>query len=147
MFLSDHSLGNAINSVDASQRPKAPLDQTAEFEKWNCGNNTKLNSNFYVKEIQIPENCSIPLSIAFDEKDKKVWFIGTRNGTLFEYNPFNHTFNSYKIPIWFPRDLPVGNSWSWDMKIDNSGKNVWFTDEKLNSIWRFDKNDKGEVTI
>ncbi|HSA75446.1 MAG TPA: hypothetical protein VLE21_04590 [Candidatus Nitrosocosmicus sp.] len=140
--MTDHSLGDIVDFSDASQMTKPPSNQIAEFEKWNCGNNTEINSNFYVKEIKIPENCSIPISIAFDEKDNKVWFIGTKNGTLFEYNPLNQTFNSYKIPIWFSRDLPIGNSWSWDLTLDNSGNNIWFTDEKLNSIWRFDKNSK-----
>lgn len=142
MFLENYSLKDIVDFADALQMPKAALSQIAEFEKWNCGNNTKLNSNFYVKEIEIPEKCSIPLSIAFDEKDNKVWFIGTRNGTLFEYNPINQKFISYKVPVWFSRDLPIGNSWSWDMKLDNSQSSVWFTDEKLNSIWRFDKNNK-----
>ncbi len=131
-----------VQFVEASSASKTSLDQISVFEKWNCGNNTKLNFNAYIKEIGIPENCSMPISIAFDEKDDKVWFIGTRNGTLFEYNLSNQTFNSYVIPVWFSRGLPLGNSWSWDMKIDNSGNSVWFTDEKLNSLWRFDKIQK-----
>ena len=142
MLLADHNLGDILDFAAASQTTNPLPNQITEFEKWNCGNNSEINSNFYVKEIKIPENCSIPISIAFDEKDKKVWFIGTKNGTLFEFNPSNETFNSYKIPIWFSRDLPIGNSWSWDLTLDNSGNNVWFTDEKLNSIWRFDKNNK-----
>lgn len=141
-FLTHHGSHVTINFADATLVSRQSLDQIAEFEKWNCGKNKEINSNFYVKEIQIPEICSIPISIAFDEKDNKVWFIGTRNGTLFEYSPSNQTFKSYQIPVWFSRDYPIGNSWSWDLKLDKSGNNIWFTDEKLNSIWRFDKNDK-----
>lgn len=146
LFLITSSTYNVLktpeNFANATVVPKLPLDQIAEFEKWNCGKNNEINSNYYTKEIQIPETCSIPISIAFDEIDNKVWFIGTRNGTLFEYIPSNQTFKSFHIPIWFSRDLPAGNSWSWDLKIDKSGNTIWFTDEKLNSIWKFDKNDK-----
>ena len=133
-FSTSHFPQSTVNFADATVESRQYLDQTAEFEKWNCGNNNEINSNFYVEEVQIPEICSIPISIAFDKEDNKVWFIGTRNGTLFEYSPSNQTFKTYHFPIWFSRDLTVGNSWSWDLKLDESGNNIWFTDEKLSSI-------------
>lgn len=146
LFLISYSNHNALtvtlNFANASILPTQPPNPIAEFEKWNCGKVDDINSNFYIEEIQVPEVCSIPISIAFDEKDNKVWFIGTRNGTLFEYIPSNQTFKTYQIPNWFSRDLPAGNSWSWDLKLDKSGNNIWFTDEKLNSLWKFNKNEK-----
>ncbi len=140
-FLIDHMRTYNDNNAFASEIPQSALP-ISEFEKWNCGINNQVNSNYYVKEVRIPEVCSIPISIAFDERDNKVWFIGTRNGTLFEYDPINQEFESHKVPQWFSRNLPAGSSWSWDLELDNSGNTIWFTDEKLNSIWRFDKNDK-----
>ena len=142
IFFIDHKSVFIDNHAFASELSQGSLDKISEFEKWNCGINNEVNSNHYVKEFRIPEICSIPISIAFDEKENKVWFVGTRNGTLFEYNPINQEFISYKIPKWFSRDLPAGSSWSWDLKTDVSGNTIWFTDEKLNSIWSFDKNKK-----
>lgn len=117
-------------------------EQIRTFQDWNCGVNKTANSNYYIKEIKVPEVCSVPVAIGYDEKDNKVWLVGTRNGTLFEYDPDKNNFSSYKIPSWYSRDLPAGTSWSWDLKFDKSYNNIWFTDEKLDSIWKFNKKNK-----
>jgi virginiamycin B lyase len=117
-------------------------NQILEFEKWNCGMKSPPNSNYFVTEFKVPELCSVPIAITFDKIDNKVWFISTRNGTLFGFDPSRQTFESYKIPFWYSRDLPAGNSWSWDIKLDNTMNSLWFTDEKLNSLWKFDKIEK-----
>ena len=57
-------------------------------------------------------------------------------------DPITKNFTSYKIPNWYSRNLPAGTSWSWDLKFDNSRDNIWFTDEKLNSVWKFNIPDK-----
>ncbi len=113
-----------------------------EFEKWNCGLESQPNSNYFVTEFKVPEVCSIPLAITYDKTDNKVWFISTRNGTLFGFDPSKQIFESFMLPFWHSRDLPAGNSWSWDIKLDNTKNNLWFTDEKLNSLWKFDKIEK-----
>lgn len=118
------------------------VQQIKEFADWNCGINNTVNSNSYIQEFKIPEVCSVPISIGYDEKDNKAWFVGTRNGTLFEYNPAYNNFSSYEIPNWYSRILPAGTSWSWDLKFDKSYNNIWFTDEKLDSIWKFNKSSK-----
>ena len=117
-------------------------NQILEYEKWNCGMDSPPNSNYFVREFKVPETCSIPIAITYDNVDNKVWFVSTRNGTLFEFDPNEQTFESYRIPFWYSRDLPAGNSWSWDLKLDNTKNNLWFTDEKLNSLWKFDKIEK-----
>ena len=117
-------------------------NQILEYEKWNCGMDSPPNSNYFVTEFKVPETCSIPIAITYDNVDNKVWFVSTRNGTLFEFDPNEQTFESYRIPFWYSRDLPAGNSWSWDLKLDNTKNNLWFTDEKLNSLWKFDKIEK-----
>lgn len=126
----------------ASTMEQQMTNQILEYEKWNCGMESTPNSNYFVTEFKVPETCSIPIAITYDNTENKVWFISTRNGTLFGFDPSKQIFESYRIPFWYSRDLPAGNSWSWDIKLDNTMNSLWFTDEKLNSIWKFDKIEK-----
>ena len=126
----------------ASTMEQQMTNQILEYEKWNCGMESTPNSNYFVTEFKVPETCSIPIAITYDNAENKVWFISTRNGTLFGFDPSKQIFESYRIPFWYSRDLPAGNSWSWDIKLDNTMNNLWFTDEKLNSLWKFDKIEK-----
>jgi virginiamycin B lyase len=129
---------NAWASTMEQQKPY----QILEYDKWNCGMEGNPNSNYFVTEFIVPEKCSIPIAITYDKAENKVWFISTRNGTLFEFDPSKQTFESHRIPFWYSRDLPAGNSWSWDIKLDNTMNSIWFTDEKLNSLWKYDKTEK-----
>ncbi len=126
----------------ASTMEQQMTNQILEYEKWNCGMESTPNSNYFVTEFKVPETCSIPIAITYDNTENKIWFISTRNGTLFGFDPSKQIFESYRIPFWYSRDLPAGNSWSWDIKLDNTMNNLWFTDEKLNSLWKFDKIEK-----
>ena len=126
----------------ASTMEQQMTNQILEYEKWNCGMESTPNSNYFVTEFKVPETCSIPIAITYDNTENKVWFISTRNGTLFGFDPSKQIFESYRIPFWYSRDLPAGNSWSWDIKLDNTMNSLWFTDEKLNSLWKFDKIEK-----
>ncbi len=126
----------------ASTMKQQMTNQILEYEKWNCGIESTPNSNYFVTEFKVPETCSIPIAITYDNAENKVWFISTRNGTLFGFDPSKQIFESYRIPFWYSRDLPAGNSWSWDIKLDNTMNSLWFTDEKLNSLWKFDKIEK-----
>ena len=126
----------------ASTMKQQMTNQILEYEKWNCGMESTPNSNYFVTEFKVPETCSIPIAITYDNAENKVWFISTRNGTLFGFDPSKQIFESYRIPFWYSRDLPAGNSWSWDIKLDNTMNSFWFTDEKLNSLWKFDKIEK-----
>ena len=126
----------------ASTMKQQMTNQILEYEKWNCGMESTPNSNYFVTEFKVPETCSIPIAITYDNAENKVWFISTRNGTLFGFDPSKQIFESYRIPFWYSRDLPAGNSWSWDIKLDNTMNSLWFTDEKLNSLWKFDKIEK-----
>ncbi len=126
----------------ASTMEQQMTNQILEYEKWNCGMESTPNSNYFVTEFKVPETCSIPIAITYDNVENKVWFISTRNGTLFGFDPSKQIFESYRIPFWYSRDLPAGNSWSWDIKLDNTMNSLWFTDEKLNSLWKFDKIEK-----
>lgn len=115
------------------------------FQKLNCGSIDPPKSTKYIKEFVIPSYCNIPIAITFDQIDKKIWFISTKEGYLTNFDPITKKFQFYKIPTWSTRNSEIGNSWSWDLKLDPSGKNIWFTDEKQNSVWKFSK-DKKEFT-
>ena len=136
------SIINAYPNALASIMEQQMIGQVLEYEKWNCGIESAPNSNYFVTEFKVPETCSIPIAITYDKAENKVWFISTRNGTLFGFDPSKQIFESYRIPFWYSRDLPAGNSWSWDIKLDNTMNSLWFTDEKLNSLWKFDKIQK-----
>jgi virginiamycin B lyase len=136
------SIINAYPNALASIMEQQMIGQVLEYEKWNCGIESTPNSNYFVTEFKVPETCSIPIAITYDKAENKVWFISTRNGTLFGFDPSKQIFESYRIPFWYSRDLPAGNSWSWDIKLDNTMNSLWFTDEKLNSLWKFDKIQK-----
>ncbi len=117
-------------------------NQVKIFENLNCGTNSTAKSTEYIKELLIPKKCTMPIAITYDKKDNKVWFIGTKEGILFSFDPITKKFESHYIPTWYSRNQPYGNSWSWDIKLDKSMNNIWFTDEKQNSIWKFDKLEK-----
>ena len=136
------SIINAFPNALAVTIKQQMTNQILEYEKWNCGIESIPNSNYFVSEFKVPGTCSIPIAITYDKAENKVWFISTRNGTLFGFDPSKQIFESHRIPFWYSRDLPAGNSWSWDIKLDNTMNSLWFTDEKLNSLWKFDKIEK-----
>ncbi|MDQ4073717.1 MAG: hypothetical protein M3162_05360, partial [Thermoproteota archaeon] len=92
--------------------------------------------------IRIPKECTIPLGITYDEKDKKVWIVLSKDGVLASFEPSTKKFEYYEIPRWFSKNKQFGMSWSWDIKLDNSRDNIWFTDEKQDSLWKFNKTTK-----
>jgi len=113
------------------------------FKEWFCGANSKANSNAYISEFMLPTECEMPLGIAIDN-DGTVWYVSTKQGTLGSYSIADNKFEKeYTIPLWPTRSLPFAStnsaSMSWIVKIDGSG-NVWFTDEKNNAVWRFNKS-------
>jgi virginiamycin B lyase len=108
-----------------------------KFETQFCGNNTNPNSNQYVTEYVLPTRCEMPLGIAVDNNATKVWYISTKNGRLGSYNIKENRFDQeYTIPIWKSRQNPIDSSQVWTVKVDREN-NIWFTDEKQNSIWRY----------
>jgi virginiamycin B lyase len=108
-----------------------------KFENQFCGNNTNPNSNQYVTEYVLPTRCEMPLGIAVDSNTSKAWYISTKNGMLGSYNIKENRFDQeHTIPIWKSRQNPIDYSQVWTVKVDPEN-NIWFTDEKQNSIWRY----------
>jgi len=55
----------------ASTMDQQVTNQILEYEKWNCGMESAPNSNYFVTEFKVPEICSIPLAITFDNAENR----------------------------------------------------------------------------
>lgn len=92
-------------------------------------------SNHYVKEFKIPTECSLPVGITADNEGR-VWFASTRTGSIVMFNPQTNDYQEFEIPSWPLGSEASGGSQVWRLRFDVEG-NLWFTDEKQNSLWRF----------
>lgn len=145
----------AAVSVSVFTRPSTPADgginnnsnNDAEarerFEQMWCGPDAEANSNGYITEFVLPQECEMPVGIAVD--GDQVWYVSAKQGLLGSYNISDRSFEQYNIPVWPSLDMPFTalSSWSssWTVKPDANG-NIWFTDEKNNALWRFNKASK-----
>jgi virginiamycin B lyase len=137
-LFTDNNSGN--NNNDLSNNKLVESSRIAAIDKFEnqfCGNNANPNSNQYVSEYVLPSRCEMPLGIAVDNNASKVWYISTKNGVLGSYNIKENRFDQeHTIPIWKSRQNPIDSSQVWTVKVDRQN-NIWFTDEKQNSIWRY----------
>ncbi len=53
-----------------------------KFKSQFCGINSKPNSNQYVKEIKLNNECEMPLAIIYDDRVEGLWYISTNQGSL-----------------------------------------------------------------
>lgn len=136
----------AVSVTFLLQRPASPQDlakssrdeSIALFKQQFCGPEGKANSNTYVTEHVLKSDCELPLGITVDSD--RVWYVSTKQGTLGSYTLSNGNFEEFAIPSWPARSDPTGLSMVFAAKMDSAGK-VWFTDDKQNAIWRFNKAD------
>jgi virginiamycin B lyase len=91
----------------------------------------------------------MPLGIAVDDAENKVWYVSTKKGLLGSYNIEEEKFDKeLVIPEWKSRESAREFSQVWDIEIDDrrkgvgSASDVWFTDEKQNAIWRYIQSSK-----
>jgi hypothetical protein len=114
LFFADYLNYNHIfafvenNTLVANE--KELLRQIGIFEDLNCGINSTAKSTSFVQEIAIPNRCSIPVAIIYDDNYHKIWFISTKDGILNNFNPLTKKIESYSIPNWFSRNHIVGGS-------------------------------------
>jgi hypothetical protein len=83
----------------------------------------------------------MPLGIAVDIEENKVWYVSTNKALLGSYNT-ERKFDQQQIPKWSSRENLRKFSQVWDIDIDTrkEGGDIWFTDEKQNAIWRYIKS-------
>jgi len=111
-----------------------------QYQNQFCGLNSISHSNDYIREYRLPAPCEMPLGILVDAQAGKVWYVSTKHGTLGSYNLMTHKFDKeLAIPVWNVRNLPTDSSQVWSVRADNKGA-IWFTDEKQNVIWRYNKS-------
>ena len=107
-----------------------------QFQMQFCGTNSTQNSNSFITEYLLPKKCEVPLGILAD--NDSIWYVSTKLGNLGKLNTIDNSTLEYPAPVWDSRSRPTDISLAWDMKSDSNG-NIWFTDEKQNAIWRFEK--------
>jgi virginiamycin B lyase len=127
-----------VSELVSGSRAEAVERFNAQF----CGLNSHPNSSNLVIEYSLPALCEMPLAIGVDSQNQNIWYVSTKNGTLGRYDMNTNSFGEeYRIPSWPARENPTMSSQVWDINIDNKG-NIWFTDERLNALWRFSNDTK-----
>src|SRR5215212_37648 len=126
------------------------------FQNTFCGVNEATGNyytNGYITEYVLPQSCEMPLGIAIDSDDLKIWYVSTKRGILGSYDLKQDRFDQeHAIPLWNSREDQTGFSQVWSLKInkdddDNNSNNkqggdIWFTDVKQNAIWKYIKNSE-----
>ncbi|MFY9300476.1 MAG: lyase [Candidatus Nitrosotenuis sp.] len=139
VILLTSTLTLAFNSV-----PKPANDQTTtgtpadnfpdEQRPRFCGTGN-AKSNQYVREFKIPTECTQPLAITTDPLGN-VWFVQTNTGNVAKFDPATSQFTEYENPSWPEKGRSM--MWGIDYSFDGS---LWYTDDALDSIWRFSISD------
>jgi hypothetical protein len=143
--------GIAGNSSTVLQKEEqSNVTAVKNFQDAFCGVDIAAgnsNTNGYVIEHTLPQSCEMPLGIAVDKNDKKVWYVSTKKGILGSYDLTQNKFDQqHVIPFWSTRKDPTGFSQVWSVRVHNDNKkqtgggDIWFTDTQQNAIWRYNKN-------
>jgi virginiamycin B lyase len=149
------------SSVIEREQEQSNATALKNFQRAFCGDNEATtgssSTNGYVTEYALPQNCEMPLGIAVDKNDAKVWYVSTKRGVLGSYDLKQNKFDQeHLIPLWNSRQDQTGFSQVWSVKItdDDSNNNrkqrvggidrgdIWFTDAQQNAIWRYNKNSQ-----
>jgi len=113
-----------------------------------CSANSRPLSNEYVKEYEIPTECTQPLAITVDHNGN-VWFAETNTGNVAKFDPLTETFTEYNNTTWdrvekiyimaaLENDAEPTKlrSMIWGIDYFPDGS-IWFTDETTDAIWKF----------
>jgi len=98
-------------------------------------------SGLYVKEYEIPSECTQPLAIT-TTPDGIVWFAQTGTGKVAKFTPSTERFVEYGNPFWPPNVSSM--MWGMAHGIDNS---LWYTEDTFSSIWKFSIDDTAYARI
>jgi virginiamycin B lyase len=147
--MASSSLSSMQEEEGGGRRERQNNDKLETFQKGFCGLDAKPNHNQYVIEYVLPQACEMPLGIAVDDAENKVWYVSTKKGLLGSYDIEEEKFDKeLVIPEWKSRESAREFSQVWDIEIDDRRKgegeetDVWFTDEKQNAIWRYIQSSK-----
>ncbi len=147
--MASSSLSSMKEEEGGGRRERQNNDKLETFQKGFCGLDAKPNHNQYVIEYVLPQACEMPLGIAVDDAENKVWYVSTKKGLLGSYDIEEEKFDKeLVIPEWKSRESAREFSQVWDIEIDDRRKgegeetDVWFTDEKQNAIWRYIQSSK-----
>lgn len=121
-----------IGSVLATIIPP-PTPKDDKKDKEDVRESYVIESN-YIKEYKLPIDAE---PVAINVKDGFVWFAGSKDRSIFRFDPTNQEFKSYRIP----GNLSSTTISTWSLEFDEDN-NIWFTDFVANSIWRFYTNEE-----
>ncbi len=112
-----------------------PADNFPDLQRPRFCETGGAKSNAYVTEFKIPTACTQPLAVTTDPQGN-VWFAQTNTGNLAKFDPADQKFTEYENPVW-PES---GRSMMWGIDYSYDG-NLWYTDDALDSIWKFSTTD------
>ncbi len=112
-----------------------PADNFSEEQRSKFCGTGNAKSNNYVKEYKIPTDCTLPQAITTDPQGN-IWFVESNTGNLAKFDPVLESFTEYENSLW-PK---TEHSMMWGMDYAPDGT-IWFTDEKYNSVWKFNIQD------
>jgi len=122
---------NVSDSDDFETLTGTPADNFSEKERDKFCGVSEAKSNQYIREYEIPTRCTQPQAITTDSQGN-VWFAESNTGRLAKFDPFTESFSEYNNVLW-----PTGdNSMIWGL--DYHQGTLWFTDDKHDSVWKFD---------
>ncbi len=112
-----------------------PADNFPDLQRPRFCETGIAKSSPYVTEFKIPTACTQPLAITTDPQGN-VWFVQTNTGNIAKFDPLTEQFTEYENPAW----PEMGRSMMWGIDYSYDG-NLWYTDDALDSIWKFSTND------
>ena len=112
-----------------------PADNFPDLQRPKFCSTSQAKSTQYVTEYKIPTECTQPLAIKVDDSGL-VYFVQTNTGKIAKFDPSLETFVEYPNPDW-PEKF---RSMMWG--IDYSFGDIWYTEDSLNSIWKFSTTEE-----
>src|SRR5262249_22816286 len=116
-------------------------DSIGQVKNQFCGPHSIPTANNYMREYTLPHDCEMPLGLTVDSEAGQLWYVSTKQRTVGDYNLSTKKFDKEtRIPVWNVRKSRIDFSNVWSVKVDPKGDGIWFTDEKQNAIWRYNKS-------
>jgi virginiamycin B lyase len=142
VILITSTLTLALNSMPQPVMPEGettitgtPADNFPDAQRPRFCGTGDAKSNTYVTEFKIPTDCTQPLAVTTDPQGN-VWFAQTNTGKIAKFDPLSEQFTEYENPEWPEK----GRSMMWGIDYSYDG-NIWYTEDALDSVWRFSTSD------